>query len=413
MEESIRKHVRITLALALLFMVVNTSLPQERFSLKSFVKYCKSSKHSIASNSQRFARSVHYVRWIGDDKADEFDYQIVCNKDRRNAYFAMIEDYRIVVFDKKKYIEINNDNNDLISIRRRKKGRMYYSTLRYNDEKNHCCLHYYLYNVMNALSMPIITSCTEEIVRNKKAYKYTACEKQKATASNGSTINITETKELWIDFNTLEIDSVIEKRTNHFEDGKTEVVTTKEYVAVNQLFDFDTFEKLLDFDNPKYKHYSRRDENNLPYRNVLSENKEMNDQILNFPIVNLTGETITIREQSGWLLLDFWQFGCPSCFAQFKKFAQENDSLGSTILEQNKVSILSIHPYSDNMDKMGQIGEKYKVSKYLYSAKGMNGQLEIVGYPTYYLISPDKEIVLKLKRLEDYSKIIQVINNHK
>ena len=65
------------------------------------------------------------------------------------------------------------------------------------------------------------------------------------------------------------------------------------------------------------------------------------------------------------------------------------------------------------MEMIGKIGEKYGVSKYLYSAKGINDQLEMSSYPTYYLISPDKQIILKTNHLDDYSNILQAIKNQK
>ena len=100
----------------------------------------------------------------------------------------------------------------------------------------------------------------------------------------------------------------------------------------------------LNFDNPKYSNYSRHNAENPPYSTQGSNNIEINSFILNYPITNLKGEVTNLADMKGWILFDFWQFGCSPCFAQFKQFAHERDSLGSTILEQEGVRILSIHP---------------------------------------------------------------------
>lgn len=406
-------YIRNTLTFSLLLAATNTALPQESFSLKKLIKYCNSAMNSSSGNSQQFAKSVHYVRWIDDFKTDEYDYQIVCNKN--NAYFAIINDYNIIVLKKGKYIEINNNNRDLTSINNNKKGRRFYSTLRYNEEKSHYCLHYYLYSMpkMTPWSMPKITNYTEKTVRGKKTYQYIAKDTYQATTSNRKKIDVSETTMFWINPNSLEMDSVTCKVSQCYDDGKVVVITHKEYITDSKSFDFESFEELFDFNNPKYKGYSRHDENHLPYSHRYSNNKELTDQILYFPIVSLNGRQTNIYQQEGWILLDFWQFGCPSCFAQFKKYTVENDSIGSTILEQNNINILCVHPYSDNMEMIGKIGEKYGVSKYLYSAKGINDQLEMSSYPTYYLISPDKQIILKTNHLDDYSNILQAIKNQK
>ena len=405
---------RRTLAFSLLLIVTSTSFSQESFSLKHFTKYLNSSINSSASNSLRFTRTVHYKRWIDDDMVDDYVYQIVCNKDKNNAFFAIEESSRVVVLGKDYYNEINVENRELTSIKNKKKGRRYYTTLRYNEEKKHYCLHYYLYSMpkMITWSLPKITSYKEEIVRGKSTHKYIAKDTYKSTSSNGTKTDVSETTTIWIDPQSLEIDSIICKITQYVN-GKPLVITHKEYITASPSNDFEAFEKLLDFNNPKYKGYSMHNENNLPYSHRYSDNKDLNEQILNFPLIDLKGKQTAIQQLHGWILLDFWQFGCPSCFVQFKKYALENDSIGTTILEQNDINILCIHPYSDNMEMIGKIGEKYGVSKYLYSAKGINDQLEIISYPTYYLISPDKQIILKTNQIDDYLDILRAIKNQK
>jgi len=417
MEPTLSIYAKNVLILSLLLVATNCTLSQESSKSKCQSKYFELAASSTANHNQYFARRVHYRRWDNHGFDYEYDYRIVCNKDKNNPYCAIVSDNETIVLKKGCYIVINHAHRELTNIRKKWKGRIYYPTMRYNVETQHHCLHYYMNSVpkMKPMFMPKIKSCMEETVNGKKSLKYVASDTWQGHSSDEARtkMDLCEETEYWINPSTLEMDSVVCVTTHNHENGASIVVTAKEYVSNDEAFDFESFEKLLDFNNPKYMAYSRHDENDLPYSMRGTRTKEMTETLKAFPIVNMSGQTTSIGELEGWVLLDFWGFGCPSCFEQFKNYAQEIDSIGTTVLEQNNVAVLCIHPSSDNMEMIGKIGEKYRISKYLYSAKGMNTQLDMIGFPTYYLVSPNKQLVLKTNRLADYSEILMTIKNHK
>ncbi len=418
MEITLRTCVSSFLILSLLFMATNCIFSQESSDSKRVSrKYHESSANSTANHNHHFARHVHHKRWDNHGFDHDYDYRIVCNKDKKNPYCAIVSDNETIVLKKGSYIVINHAHRELTNIRNKWKGRIYYPTMRYNDETQHLCLHYYMNSVpkMKPMFMPKIKNCTEETTKGKKSLKYVAYDTWQGHTSDEAKIkvNLYEETDYWINPSTLEMDSVVCITTHNRENGTRTVVTVKEHITIDEAFDFEEFEKLLDFNNPKYMAYSRHDENNLPNSMRAVRINEMTETLKTFPITSLDGQTTNIGELEGWVLLDFWGFGCPGCFEQFKKFAREIDSIGTTVLEQNNVAVLCIHPSSDNMEMIGEIGKKYKISEYLYSAKGMKTQLEMIGFPTYYLVSPNKQLVLKTNRLGDYSEILQAIKNHK
>lgn len=203
------------------------------------------------------------------------------------------------------------------------------------------------------------------------------------------------------------VDSVV--TYGKFE-GDTSYFETIKYIVGNVSHDDRSqyYDSIFNADNPAYKKFSFHDEDFLPYSMKGSARRDtITERLLNFPIVGLNGDTVTIAKENGWLLLDFWQFGCKPCFEQFIRFSSESDSIGSAIVEQNGIKLLSIHPYSDNFEAIAKIGQKYNVESHLYAAKGIKDFIKIDGYPTYYLFSPNKEIVFTNFYLGDYSELIE------
>ena len=74
---------------------------------------------------------------------------------------------------------------------------------------------------------------------------------------------------------------------------------------------------------------------------------------------------------------------------------QQIDSIGQTNLEKNGVKVICVNPMSDNMELIAKVAEKYNVNNLLYAGKGLTALIKIPSYPTYYLISPKKELVKK------------------
>ena len=92
-----------------------------------------------------------------------------------------------------------------------------------------------------------------------------------------------------------------------------------------------------------------------------------------------------------------------------EKMRHEKDSLGTTVLQQNRITVLCINPYSNNYEALQKIANKYNLNDCIYSAKGINTQINIQYFPSYYLISPDKKSIIKYTWLDDYSNLLYII----
>ena len=168
------------------------------------------------------------------------------------------------------------------------------------------------------------------------------------------------------------------------------------------------YDSIFNQNNTIYTKYSKHDDKNPPY-SYLSNTKDtiLTDYLLDYPIVNLKGDTTTIRKEEGWLLLDFWFFGCKSCKEWIYSLKQQRDSLGYTVLENNGIKIMSINALSDNVDKIEKEMINLDAQNFSYHAKGINRYFYIKSMPYYILISPDKRIVYKTKNLGNYSELLE------
>lgn len=301
--------------------------------------------------------------------------------------------------------------NELVDFKKGDKETYAYEEYRINIEGQNYSLLYYLWNLhkLPPYSFYPISNEKNTVIRNTPISIFTSNEeliyyKSKDKSQKGK---IQQTTNYYVNTRTYLLDSL--KFTYAYDNGKT--TTYKEYVSEIKNFDFDSFYKLLDFNNPKYANYSRHDNDNFPESLSITDNEIITPEILCQPITNTKKQITTLSKTDGWILLDFWQFGCSGCFAQFKSFQHEKDSLGYRILENNGVKVFSIHPYSDNMELIQKVADKYDANDYIYSSKGFTKLLHISSYPTYYLISPNKKIVLKTNNLGDYSEILNIIKN--
>ena len=163
--------------------------------------------------------------------------------------------------------------------------------------------------------------------------------------------------------------------------------------------------------NARYNDYSRYDEKTFYQYRPYSQNKTANDDLLDYPLVNLQGDTTSIREQEGWVLLNFWTTGCGPCIEHLKEYAHEIDSLGYRVLEKEEIKILAIEHKSDDMELIAKRAQLTNSKDIMYSGKGIGATINLPALGYYYLISPDKEIVYETGDLGDYSEIIGIIEN--
>ena len=172
------------------------------------------------------------------------------------------------------------------------------------------------------------------------------------------------------------------------------------------------FDPIFDFTNPKYKSCSRHNDGFIPYSWSFSsgDRPQTLDSVLNFPMVSMSGATTCIAKQHGWLLIDFWRFGCRGCYEWMAKLRKEQDSLGYRELDKQGIKILMINAISDNMERLDSMACKYDLRDCIYSAKGVGERIDIHLMPQYYLVSPQKQIVAVTNDLGDYSELIPIVS---
>lgn len=387
----------------LFFGAVTTACSKESTSLDD----CKSSALKMRNNLSdlRLAKSVKVLH--GDNLQVCEYYTFVFDYSDEYTCFYLIDSAwtQYSKTDRKKHVNIDHKTNELTVYKRSEFIR--YMNARSDNEFQHPSLFYYTLAGTKIVSIaPVdIKKATDTIIRNSPCKIYTATKDFKAIDDSQNYISTTA---LFVNGNTFDLDSLIIK--NDYGNGNVSYM--KEYLSDIPDFDYEGLEKLFDIESNQYRHFSRHDSKNISPSDDYSSNKNIEKpQILDFPLQDLKGNQTSIRKEEGWVLVDIWEFGCTGCYAGFKRLGQQVDSLGQTVLENNGVRILAINPMSDNLDFIGKVASKYHVPNLLYSGKGLTSKLEILVYPTYYLISPDKKMVKTGTHFKD-EEIIETIKQH-
>lgn len=165
-------------------------------------------------------------------------------------------------------------------------------------------------------------------------------------------------------------------------------------------------DSLFDSQNPIYGEYEIY---NMPSRIPSSifafdemENSELTDEVLGFPLVNVEGDTLRLRDTAGWKLINFWHNSCRACLDHFYKLKQEKDKIGYRILESNGISVFCVNYLSGNVPRFRELARKFEIEDIGYSARDM--KCVYVPYTPYFLLyAPDGTLVFKgqYERQED------------
>ena len=158
---------------------------------------------------------------------------------------------------------------------------------------------------------------------------------------------------------------------------------------------YQLIDSVFDFTSRSYAGYSLHDNLNPPSNISATSNKELTDATLDFPLVSLDGDTTTIREEDGWLFLDFWFLGCAPCVESFQKIRREQDSLGYRVLEHEGIKMMLVNEISDNAELIRERMEKYGINDIIYTAKEFRKVYQATPCPYIILISPDKQKVFE------------------
>ena len=168
-------------------------------------------------------------------------------------------------------------------------------------------------------------------------------------------------------------------------------------------------DSIFNFENKEYEKYSRYNMSTpSPYWSI---DTIVTDKLLDFPLVDLKNESTSLREEEGWILLNFWTLNCEQCLEQLERYVHEKDSLGYRVLEKEGIKIMAIEHQSNNMEYIEKVAKKFDGDDIIYSGKEIYSAIEIPYFGYYYLISPDKKVVLTTNKLEDYEEILRLISN--
>lgn len=263
--------------------------------------------------------------------------------------------------------------------------------------------------VRNQNLMPMVERITDTTLSGVVYRKYEVLHSQKRVWNDETqefNIPLQYASQIWLNLATNQLDSVFVHCISDYRFGEKEYYRIS---GVNHEDKSDFVDSLFNFDNSVYEGYTRHTESFPPFSRIGSSNESLEEQVLLFPFAGLQRDTITLAETPGWLLLDIWQFGCQPCYQGFERLQRERDSLGHGVLEGRDVRIIAANAKSDNMELIGKVAEKYNAHDLLYSGKGVSSVLSLVNhaFPSYYLISPEKEIVWRSNQVGDYSELLK------
>lgn len=323
--------------------------------------------------------------YYGQNASEIEYYSFVYNSSAKVPYYCVLDtalmDYCKI--DKRNFYRVNSGTRELTHIK--KSALFKYKSLKSTTEGQHKSIDYYI--SMGDIKPEIIYALykkTDTIVRTKPCLVFYASNFHQEYRRDAV---------YYINKTNYELDSVICISTGT---NGNRYITRKEILFDAEDINIKEIDNLFSFDNPEYSEYTKHDGKNDPLSFAHSDNEDFSvPQVANFELHDLNNKTTTIQDEKGWVLLDIWMFGCTGCYAGFKQMGQQIDSIGQTNLEKNGVKVICVNPMSDNMELIAKVAEKYNVNNLLYAGKGLTALIKIPSYPTYYLISPKKELVKK------------------
>lgn len=186
------------------------------------------------------------------------------------------------------------------------------------------------------------------------------------------------------------VDKVVVSQTNN-RNEKYEILEFKDIdssgMSQAEKSQFDRF-------NIKYNKYAVYDYTMKPAPSVAFSGTDttLTDALLAAPLVNALGDTTRLLDVNGWILLEFWTYGCHPCTEFIVSLKKEKDSLGHTRLEQDGIQIFCINIGGPATPKFIDYAHRLNATEYLYASREM-GAMEIKITPTYYLFAPNHNLV--------------------
>ena len=340
--------------------------------------------------------------YYGKDVSEIEYYTFVYDFSTKNPYYCVL-DTSLLDFckiDKRNLYEVNIGTRELTHYK--SSDLRYFKSMKGSVEAQHKIIEYYIYgndNIKPEVNYALYKK-TDTIIKTKPCLVFYASNFNKEYRKDAI---------YYIDKSNYELDSVIWVSTR--KDGER-YIAKKEIVTSIETFNMNEIRDLFNFDHPQYAEFSRHNSKNEPYSFSDSENEDLSiPKVTSFELQDLNNNKTSIQNEKGWVLLDIWEFGCKGCYAGFKRMGQQIDSIGQTVLEKNGVKVICVNPMSDNMELIAKVAEKYNVHNLLYAGKGLTALIAIPSYPTYYLLSPQNEVVKKGTHFTD-DEILDAIKQY-
>lgn len=156
--------------------------------------------------------------------------------------------------------------------------------------------------------------------------------------------------------------------------------------------------ELFDIHAPQYNKYAKYDFVQAAAPSIIgigSRDTTVTDELLDYPLEGYNGDTAYLRQEKGWVMLEFWQYGCKPCVKFLMQLEQEKESLGFRQLDKEGVKLFCIYPKGGITPAFKQHADRYKAQDILYAARGISSLLSVRYYPIYYLFSPSRELVFR------------------
>ncbi len=135
-----------------------------------------------------------------------------------------------------------------------------------------------------------------------------------------------------------------------------------------------------------------------PHLIEYTRNTEMNDTILDFPLVNLaSGDTTSLRQMQGTTLLYFYNFYLDN------EYYSTVETLGRQVAD----NIIWLMPTSNNVERLNQMATGENLGSNLYYTKGLTRHLIADNHHQAYLIGPDHKTLSVFDRIETFEEWIQ------
>ena len=179
-------------------------------------------------------------------------------------------------------------------------------------------------------------------------------------------------------------------QSGFFDSASTRLPLSISRKQVCVLTDIDTtftdwhlIDSVFDFTSKKYHDYAYTRTSWLLCRRG-TDNVEMNDSILDYPLINISnGDTTTLRKMKGWTLVQLMDYYDSTRIDLVQVAAQFSNEVDN---------IVCIMTQDDDIEKYQSVAKRNNWPDIVYSGKGLNEFLSDL-VAIHYLISPQKETV--------------------